>query len=245
MEFESRSSRRAAKRSGKEYIESDDHTSGPSEEIDQKHGMMETKQEDEIDGKGGSYRSRAKSSKKKKKLELSWVKLLFKILVVVVVFYNIKFILNFMNGPSSILLYHNLFVIGISGAINFMAVWILFNKKAITRFYLSLLAIFAAYAYYIYVNYFHQSFMGNNLLTSMLIILSVLILITMKANYYVENLLLIMVPIAGIYLTGNKFALVWSLMLSGALILLFRVSKSKSKSNKKKDREKRKQRESA
>lgn len=50
-------------------------------------------------------------------------------------------------------------------------------------------------------------------------------------------------PFIGIYLSGNKFALLWALMLSAGLVLLFRVSKSKS--NKKEARAKRYPKQSA
>jgi hypothetical protein len=72
-----------------------------------------------------------------------------------------------------------------------------------------------------------------------------------KVYYYLKSIVLLLIPIIGIYLSGNKFALVWALMLSAGFVLLFRVSKSrgksrgKSKSNKKESRARRNQKQSA
>ncbi|MEH7309231.1 hypothetical protein, partial [Neobacillus drentensis] len=89
----------------------------------------------------------------------------------------------------------------------------------------------------------------NNIKTSLLVIISVLMVINPKVNYYLKSIVLLLIPIIGIYFSGNKFALVWALMLSGGLVLFFRVSKSraksKSKSNKKEHRARRNQKQTA
>lgn len=191
--------------------------------------------------------SRSRSSNKKKKAEMFSLKLVFKIFVVAAVCYNFKFIWNFMKEPiGNLTFYHTLFVLGICAGINFIAVWILFYKSSFMRFYLSLFAILGSFGYYFYVNYTNHSFVGN-IKTSLLVMISVLMVINPKVNYYLKSILLLLIPIIGIYLSGNKFALVWALMLSGGFILLFRVSKSraKSKSNKKEGRARRNEKQSA
>ncbi|PLS03312.1 hypothetical protein [Neobacillus cucumis] len=193
-------------------------------------------------------KSRSKSSNKKKKGNMIPLKLVFKLLVVAVVCYNFYFIWNFMNDPiGNFTFYHTLSVLGICAGINFIAAWILFYKSSFMRFYLSLVAILGSFGYYFYVNYTNHSFMGNNLKTSVLVIISVLMIISPKVNYYLKSIVLLLIPTIGIYLNSNKFALVWALMLSAGFILLFRVSKSraKSKAKKKEDRERRKQKQSA
>jgi len=189
--------------------------------------------------------SRFRSSKKKKKLEMSWVRLLFKIIVIGVVCYNFKYILDFMKDPISDFV-KILYVVGICAGINFIAVWILFYKNTVIRFYVSLIALIGSYAYYSYVNYTNYSFLGDNLITSILVLLSVLMVINPKVNYYVKSIVLLLIPIVGIYFSGNHFALVWTLMFNAGLILFFRVSKSKkSKSNKKEEQTRRNKKQSA
>ena len=176
------------------------------------------------------------------------LKLVFKIFVVAAVCYNFIFIWNFMKDPiGNFTFYHTLSVLGICSGINFIAVWILFYKSSFMRFYLSLFAILGSFGYYFYVNYTNHSFVGSNIKTSLLVMISVLMVINPKANYYLKSILLLLIPIIGIYLSGNKFALVWALMMSAGFVLLFRVSKSraKSKSNKKEGRVRRKQNQSA
>jgi len=189
--------------------------------------------------------SRFRSSKKKKKLEMSWVKLLFKIIIVGIVCYNLKYILDFAKNPISDFT-QILYVVGIRAGINFIAVWILFYKNSVIRFYLSLVAIIGSFAYYFYVNYMNHSFLGDNLITSILVIFSVLMSINPKTNYYLKSIVLLLIPIVGIYFSGNQFALVWTLMLNAGLILLFRVSKSKNaKSNKKEEQTRRNKKKTA
>lgn len=189
--------------------------------------------------------SRFRSSKKKKKLELSWVKLLFKILVIGVVCYNFYYIFNFAKNPVSDFT-KILSVVGIRAGINFIAVWILFYKNPIIRFYLSIIAIIGSFAYYAYVNYTNLSYLGDNLIPSILVLLSVLIAVNPKVNYYLKSILLLLIPAAGIYFSGNKYALVWTLMFNAGLILLFRLSKSKkSKANKTEDQTRRNKKKTA
>lgn len=186
------------------------------------------KKESDEDGEAGVYSpSRSQSSKKMKKVDKFWVKLVFKILVVVAVFYNFKFLLHFMKEPTSNFT-HTLFVVGMCVGINFIAVWILFYKSSFMRFYLSLFAILGSFGYYFYANYTNHSFLGNNIITSLLVIISVLIVINPKGNYYVKSIAFLLIPILGIYFSGNQFALVWTLMFNVGLILFFRMSKSKT-----------------
>lgn len=187
-------------------------------------------------------RSKSRPSKKRMKVEMPQGKLIFKILVIVAVFLNFKFILNFMKDPPSTF-YHTLLVVSICVGINFIAVWILFKKSSLIRFYLSLFAILGSFGYYFYVNYTNHSFLGNNMITSVLVIVSVLMAIYPKINYYVRSFVFLLIPIIGIYLSGNKFALVWTLMFNAGLILFFRVSKSNKKE--KESRARRNQKESA
>jgi hypothetical protein len=176
---------------------------------------------------------------------MSWVKILFKIIVIGVVCYNFKYILDFAKNPISDFT-QNLYVVGIRAGINFIAVWLLFYKNSVIRLYLSLIAIIGSFAYYFYVNYMNQSFLGDNLITSILVAISVLMVINPKVNYYFKSIVLLLIPVVGIYFSGNKFALVWTLMFNAGLILFFRVSKSKkSKSNKKEEQTRRNRQQSA
>ncbi|WP_223593760.1 hypothetical protein [Neobacillus bataviensis] len=181
------------------------------------------------------------SSKKKKKLEMFWLKLVFKILVVAAVYFNFKYLLNYMKNPISNFT-DTLIVVGICAGINFLAVWILFYKNSLMRFYLSLFAIVGSFGYYGYVNYLNQSFLGNNIIASVLVIISVLMVINPKVNYYVKNITLLLIPVLGIYFSGTKFGLVWTLMINAGLILLFRVPKSNKKEE---ERTKRNKKQSA
>jgi cation transport ATPase len=187
---------------------------------------------------GANSPARFRSSKKKKKLEMSWVKLLFKIILVAVVCYNFKFIWDFMKEPISNFT-QILSVVGIRVGINFIAVWMLFYKNPVIRFYLSLLAILGSVAYYLYVNYMNQSFLGDNIIPSGLVLLSVLMIISPKVNYYLKSIVLLWIPITGIYFSGTKFAIVWALMFHAGLILFFRVSKSKKPKSKEKEEQSR------
>ncbi len=207
---------------------------------------FKTRQNTDHESKGReSSPSRFRSSKKKKKLELSWLKLLFKIIVIGVVFYNFKYILDFAKNPLSNFT-QILYVAGICAGINFIAVWILFYKNSVIRFYLSLMAIIGSFAYYFYVNYTNLTFLGDHLIPSILVAISVLMAINPKINYYLKSIVLLLIPIVGIYFSGNTFALVWTLMFTAGLILFFRVSKSKkSKSNKKEEQTRRNKQQSA
>lgn len=254
MDFYSNSDQPVEKVDDEEYKERDYATRQKTEREPEEKGykrwiMGRKKKNVNEEGEAGVISpSRSRSSSKKKKGKMISLKLVFKIFLVAAVCYNFKFIWNFMNDPiGNFTFYHTLSVLGICAGINFIAVWILFYKSSFMRFYLSLFAILGSYGYYFYANYTNHSFMGNNIKTSVLVMISVLMVINPKVNYYLKSILLLLIPIIGIYLSSNKFALVWALMLSAGFVLLFRVSKSraKSKSNKKEDRARRKQNQSA
>ena len=254
MDFYSNSYQQVEKVDDEEYKERDYTTRQKAEkepeEREYKRWILGRKKKKvDEEGEAGVYSpSRSRSSNKKKKGKMFSLKLVFKIFVVAAVFYNFKFIWNFMKDPiGNFTFYHTLFVLGICAGINFIAVWILFYKSSFMRFYLSLFAILGSFGYYFYVNYTNHSFVGNNIKTSLLVMISVLMVINPKVNYYLKSILLLLIPIIGIYLSGNKFALVWALMLSAGFVLLFRVSKSraKAKSNKKEGRARRNQNQSA
>jgi len=252
LDFYSNSDQHVEKVDDEEYKERDYATRQIAEREPEERGykrwIMGRKKANEESEAGVYSPSRSRSSNKKKKGKMFSLKLVFKIFVIAAVCYNFKFIWNFMKDPiGNFTFYHTLFVLGICAGINFIAVWILFYKSSFMRFYLSLFAILGSFGYYFYVNYTNHSFVGNNIKTSLLVMISVLMVINPKVNYYLKSILLLLIPIIGIYLSGNKFALVWALMLSAGFVLLFRVSKSraKSKSNKKEGRVRRKQNQSA
>jgi hypothetical protein len=249
LDFHSNSDQQVEKVFDEEYKERDNFTRQKAEREPEERGFKQwimgwrQKKVDEEDEAGISP-SRSRSLNKKKKGEKFSVKLVFKILVVVAVCYNFIFIWNFMNNPiSNFTFYHTVFVIGICSGINFISVWILFYKSSFKRLYLSLFAILGSFGYYLYVNYINHSFLGNNIITSLLVLISVLMVINPKVNYYLKSIVFLLIPIIGIYLSSNKFALVWALMLSAGLVRLFRVSKSKT--NKKEGRARRSQKQSA
>ena len=255
MDFYSNSDKQEEKVDDEKYNERDCATRQKAEREPEERGykrwiMGRKKKNVNEEGEAAVYspsRSRSSSSKKKNGKMIS-LKLVFKIFVVAAVCYNFKFIWNFMNDPiGNFTFYHSLSVLGICAGINFIAVWILFYKSSFMRFYLSLFAILGSYGYYFYVNYTNHSFVGNNIKTSVLVMISILMVINPKVNYYLKSILLLLIPIIGIYLSGNKFALVWALMLSAGFVLIFRVSKSRArtKSNKKEDRARRNQNQSA
>ncbi|WP_026575522.1 hypothetical protein [Bacillus sp. UNC438CL73TsuS30] len=200
-------------------------------------------QEDVEEKTEGGSPSKSRSTKKikktkspKSKLEMSWVKLVFKILVVAAVWYNIHFLLNYMKGPASPFT-ETLMTIGICAGVNFAAVWILFYKRAFIRFYLSLIAVLGSFAYYGYVNYTQHSFLGNNKITSLIVAVSVLMALNPRIYSFPRGIVFLLIPIVGIYFSGNQFALVWALMFNAGLILMFRRSKAnKSKDKNSKDR---------
>ena len=252
MDFYSNSDQQVEKVDDEEYKERDYTTRQIAEREPEERGYKRWimgRQKVNEESEAGVYSpSRSRSSNKKKKGKMFSLKLVFKIFIVAAVCYNFIFIWNFMKDPiGNFTFYHTLSVLGICSGINFIAVWILFYKSSFMRFYLSLFAILGSFGYYFYVNYTNHSFVGSNIKTSLLVMISVLMVINPKANYYLKSILLLLIPIIGIYLSGNKFALVWALMMSAGFVLLFRVSKSraKSKSNKKEGRVRRKQNQSA
>lgn len=250
MDFHSNSDQQVEKVDDEEYKERDYTTRQIAEREPEERGYkrwITGRQKVNEESEAGVYSpSRSRSSNKKKKGKIFSLKLVFKIFIVAAVCYNFIFIWNFMKDPiGNFTFYHTLSVLGICSGINFIAVWILFYKSSFMRFYLSLFAILGSFGYYFYVNYTNQSFVGSNIKTSLLVMISILMVINPKANYYLKSILLLLIPIIGIYLSGNKFALVWALMMSAGFVLLFRVSKSRAKSNKKEGRVRRKQNQSA
>ncbi|MEH7415511.1 hypothetical protein V7266_09550 [Neobacillus drentensis] len=251
MDFHSESEQHTEQSNDQEYETRDYPTRFEAEKKIDDRGFKnrfvgrQKKKTDSESKASGSSPGRFRSSKKKKKLEMSWVKLLFKIIVVAVVCYNFKFLLDYMKTPISNFT-QVLYVVGIRSGINFIAVWVLFYKNTMIRFYLSLLAIIGSLAYYIYVNYTNRTFLGDNLIPSILVAISVLMAINPKVNYYLKSIVLLLIPVVGIYFSGNTFALVWTLMSTAGLILFFRMSKSKkSKSKKQEEQTKRNKQQSA
>ncbi|MGG1397550.1 hypothetical protein ABE288_06900 [Bacillus salipaludis] len=204
---------------------------------DRKKNQEDVEEKMEVDSPSKSRSSkRIKKMKSKTKLEMSWVKLVFKIFVVAAVLYNIHFLLNYMKGPASPFT-ATLMVIGICAGVNFAAVWILFYKRAFIRFYLSLIAVIGSFAYYGYVNYTQHSFLGNNKITSLIVAVSVMMALNPRIYSFPRGIVFLLIPILGIYFSGNQFALVWTLMFNAGLTLMFRRSKAnKSKDKKSKDR---------
>lgn len=243
MDYDSQSDQQVKKENEEEYIERDYPTrqAVKRERENNKLPIGKNKKADDHGFAGVSSIFKFFSTNKKKKVKMFWIKLVFKILVVAAVFFDINFILNFMKDPISNFP-HTLSVVGMCAGINFIAVWILFYKNSLIRFYLSLFAIVGSFAYYIYVNYTNLSFLGVNTIASVLVIISLLMVINPKLNYYVKSILLLVIPVSGVYFSGNKYALVWTLMINAGLILLFRVPNS---SKKEEDRIKRNIKQSA
>lgn len=254
MDFYSDSEQQAKKVDDEEYIEIEG-TAGQRAErkpeergsslsrIDRKNKKADEESEDGVNSPTSSRpRSKSRSSNMMMKVKMPRAQLVLKILAVVAVYFNFKFILNFMKEPAGTF-YHTLTVLAICAGINFLAVWILFSKRSWMRLYLSLAAILGAFAYYFYVNYTNHSFLGIHLTTSVLMILSVLMMINTKASYHTKSILLLLIPVVGIYISWNQFALVWALMWSAGMVLLFRVSKSKA--DKKEGRARRNEKQSA
>lgn len=246
MDYDSQSDQQVEKENEEEYIERDYPTrQAVKREREKKEhnklSMGKNKKADDHGFAGVSSIFKFFSTNKKKKVKMFWIKLVFKILVVAAVLLDFKFILNFMKEPISTFP-HTLSVVGMCAGINFIAVWILFYKNSLIRFYLSLFAIVGSFAYYIYVNYMNLSFLGVNTIASVLVIISLLMVINPKINYYLKNIFLLVIPVSGVYFSGNKFALVWTLMFNAGLILLFRMPKS---SKKEEDRIKRNIKQSA
>ena len=250
MDLNSESEQHVEKGNDQEYKTSDYPTRLEAEKELEDRGFqkwfMKKKNSDHVNKpEVDSPPARFRSSKKKKKLEMFWVKLLVKILLVAVVCYNFKFIFDFMKDPISNFI-QILSVVGIRVGINFIAIWILFYKNSVIRFYLSIMAILGSFAYYFYDNYTNHSFLGINIIPTILVILTVLMVIIPKVHYYLKSILLLSIPIVGIYFSGNKFALVWALLFTAGLILFFRVPKSKkTKSNEKEEQTRRNKKQSA
>lgn len=233
MDFNSNSDQQEEKVYDEESNERDFPTRYKAEKEEHQRGFKEWltsfKEKKADEEEAGEYSpSRSRSSRKKKKLVMYRGKPVLKILAVAAIILNFNYIFSFMKDPINTF-YHTLIVVGICTGINFLAVCILFSKRPFIRFYLSLFAIFGSFTYYFYVNYMNQSFLGNNLIPSVLVFIAVFMSITLKTNYYMKIFFFVLIPILGIYVSSNKFALVWTLMLSAGLLLLFRIPKTKKK----------------
>ncbi|WP_026691845.1 hypothetical protein [Peribacillus kribbensis] len=175
--------------------------------------------------------------------------LVIKIAAVIAVLINVRYILGLMKDPAAIFTFNELVIkLAISVGINFAAVWILFAKQSRIKYFLSLFAVLASFLYYLYGEYTnHTLLMRSHLIPSVLVILSVLMMVNSKSNYYIKSILLLVFPTAGIYFSSNQFALEWVLIGSAGLVMFFRISKTKRnrKSVNKESRARRNQRESA
>jgi cation transport ATPase len=183
------------------------------------------------------------------KLPSMKVNLAIKIAAVIAVLFNFRYDMGLMKDPVGTFTFNYLVIkLAISVGINFAAVWILFAKQSRIKYFLSLFAVLASFLYYIYDNYTnHTLLVRSHLIPSVLVILSVLMLVNSRSNYYLKSIMLMVFATAGIYLSSNQFALEWVLMGSAGLVMFFRVSKTQrnDKSTKKESMGRRNQRQSA
>ena len=195
--------------------------------------------------------SKSRPSLKRLNVKLPKVKLnlVIKIAAVIAVLINVRYVMGLMKDPVGTFTFNHLVIkLAISVGINFAAVWILFAKQSRIKYFLSLFAVLASFLYYIYDNYTnHTLLVRSHLIPSVLVILSVLMLVNSRSNYYLKNIMLMVFATAGIYLSSNQFALEWVLMGSAGLVMFFRVSKTQrnDKSSKKESMGRRNQRQSA
>ena len=195
--------------------------------------------------------SKPRPSLKRVNVKLPTVKvnLAIKIAAVIAVLFNFRYDMGLMKDPVGTFTFNYLVIkLAISVGINFAAVWILFTKQSRNKYFLSLFAVLASFLYYIYDNYTnHTLLVRSHLIPSVLEILSVLMLVNSRSNYYLKNIMLMVFATAGIYLSSNQFALEWVLMGSAGLVMFFRVSKTQrnDKSSKKESMGRRNQRQSA
>ncbi|PLT31634.1 hypothetical protein [Peribacillus deserti] len=177
------------------------------------------------------------------------VNLAIKIAAVLAVLINVRYVMGLMEDPVGTFTFNQLVIkLGISAGINFAAVWILFAKQSRIKYFLSLFAVLASFLYYFYGIYTnHTLLVRSNLVPTVLVILSVLMLVNSRSNYYLKSILMLVIAAAGIYVSSNQFALEWVLIGSAGLVMFFRVSKTqnKDKSTKKENRVRRNQRQSA
>lgn len=241
MDFNSNSDRQEVEVYDEETNDRDFPTRYKAKKEEDRRGFKEwitsLKEKEADDEEAGEYSpSRSRSSRKKMKLVKFRGKPVLKIMAVAAIILNFYYIFSFMKIPFNTF-YHTLMVVGICAGINFLALWILFSKRPTIRFFLSLFALIGSFAYYFYVNYTNQSFLGNNLIPSVLVVIAVFMSINPKANYYVKIFFFVLIPVIGIYVSSNKFALVWTLMLSAGLLLQFRIPKTKKKKAQKRSEE--------
>ncbi|ALC90899.1 hypothetical protein AM500_14755 [Bacillus sp. FJAT-18017] len=195
--------------------------------------------------------SKFRPSLKKVKVKLPRVNvnLALKIGAVLAVLINVRYVMGLMEDPIGIFTFNDLVIkLAISVGINFAAVWILFAKQSRIKYFLSLFAVLASFLHYFYGNYTNQTLLErSNLIPSVLVILSVLMVVNSRSNYYLKSILLLIIATAGIYVSSNQFAIEWVLIGSAGLVMFFRVSKTKrnDKSTKKESRIGRNQRQSA
>ncbi|RHW37977.1 hypothetical protein D1B31_14415 [Neobacillus notoginsengisoli] len=177
------------------------------------------------------------------------VNLALKIAAVLAVLINVRYIMGLMKDPVGTFTFNELGIkLAISVGINFAAVLILFAKQSRIKYFLSLFAVLASFLYYFYGHYTNQTLLErSNLIPSVLIILSVLMLVNSRSNYYLKSILLVVLSAAGIYFSSNQYALEWVLIGTAGLVMFFRVSKTKRnvQSTKKDSRIRRNQRRSA
>ncbi|WP_148362748.1 hypothetical protein [Bacillus sp. B-jedd] len=195
--------------------------------------------------------SKFRPSLKKIKLKLPKVNvnLAVKIAALLAVLFNVKYVMDLMQVPVGTFIFNDLVIkLAISVGINFAAVWILFPKQSQIKYFLSLFAVLASFLYYFYGQYTKQTLLErSHLIPSVLVILSVLMVVNSRSNYYLKSILLLVFAAAGIYFSSNQYALEWMLIGSAGLVMFFRVSKNKKngKSDKKANRIRRNRRQSA
>ncbi|WML49167.1 hypothetical protein RCG23_03480 [Neobacillus sp. PS3-34] len=195
--------------------------------------------------------SKSRPSLKRPKVKLPKIKVNFaiKIAAVLAVLINVRYVMGLMKEPVGTFTFNQLVIkLAISVGINFAAVWILFAKQSRIKYFLSQFAVFASSLYYFYSHYTSLTLLvRSNLIPSVLVILSVLMLVNSRSNNYLKSILLLVFAAAGIYVSSNQFALEWVLTGSAGLVMFFRISKPKrnDKSAKKESRERRNQRQSA
>ncbi|WP_053366286.1 hypothetical protein [Bacillus sp. FJAT-27245] len=177
------------------------------------------------------------------------VNLAVKIAALAAVLFNVKYVMDLMQVPVGTFTFNDLVIkLAISVGINFAAVWILFAKQSRTKYILSLFAVLASFLSYFYGHYTNQTLLErSHLIPSVLVILSVLMVVNSRSNYYLKSILLLIIATAGIYVSSNQYALEWMLIGSAGLVMFFRVSKNRKndKSDKKESRIRRNQRQSA
>ncbi|OCA89307.1 hypothetical protein A8F94_23985 [Bacillus sp. FJAT-27225] len=196
-----------------------------------------------------NFNFRPFDKKIKVKLPKVSVNLVVKIAALLAVLFNVRYVMGLMEDPVGTFTFNDLVIkLAISVGINFAAVWVLFAKQSRIKYFLSLFAVLASFLHYFYGHYTnHTLLVRSNLIPSVLVILSVLMVVNSRSNYYLKSILLLIISTAGIYFSSNQYVLEWMLIGSAGLVMFFRVSKTKrnDKSTKKDSRIRRSQRRSA